>query len=753
MARLSVLRRGAAAVLLLASAVRCAKPRSSGFAADLASVAEGDAHHGYAAGAEAAELFSLGSPAAAGAALSSGHSLAQLRGEDRRARAQSVSARAAIERSQHEGSAISLALNRKLAVLPESEECKCARHNGWTVVAAARAQVLREEAGSDAPAGALKDAADECPCRSALVSAVTQVLQEKLETLTEELGSRTSAALALQRALVSMRLPDALAGELTHELDQSLAKRAKKKTGVEEGKAGNEPAAPASGAEEVSAAAGPAGAAEPDAINVIVNNNMGDSSYNVTFSDALNQSLPYFYGYKYPPAYVRGGQVPFDQPAEPYPWEGGDQKEGMNVIVNVNNYIIPKYEDPWGTPCHTSHCVQMRASGQTQLRASKSRAAARQLQHAAAAAVLLPHGAVKRNAKESSRQRALEKKLDDAVEALRRVGGTQGEHEEGGAATPQGGALEAQRQRLVATARTLEGIARRKAAAIREQGGGAASRQHTARGRGLATKARMTSLFQLVPAAEALASGTKKVSEADVLSHVDEWEEAQRSEMHQEDGFHVISPSHGDMAAASGRGYDGARENDIFGGRASSLVGGKSQKVPDMSQFDVHSMLGHRGGLEEESGSEASQDLMGFYHELAQRTKKKPLKHGPHNLRIGDGEARDDLGNYYDDEAAREGAGHGQHKHDALYDLAVYGKARAKHALHRESAGQARSELTGFYQNLGRGFPKISPDRPRFKSTGEARHALFGQYFASLTHEGRGEHTRGRYAPPLHPLA
>ena len=105
MARLSVLRRGAAAVLLLASAVRCAKPRSSGFAADLASVAEGDAHHGYAAGAEAAELFSLGSPAAAGAALSSGHSLAQLRGEDRRARAQSVSARAAIERSQHEGSA------------------------------------------------------------------------------------------------------------------------------------------------------------------------------------------------------------------------------------------------------------------------------------------------------------------------------------------------------------------------------------------------------------------------------------------------------------------------------------------------------------------------------------------------------------------------------------------------------------------------------------------------------------------------
>lgn len=61
----------------------------------------------------------------------------------------------------------------------------------------------------------------------------------------------------------------------------------------------------------------------------------------------------------------------------------------------------------------------------------------------------------------------------------------------------------------------------------------------------------MTRLFQLVPGvAQALASGSKKVSEADVLNHVDEWEEAQRDEMHAEDGFHVLSPTHGDMAAA-----------------------------------------------------------------------------------------------------------------------------------------------------------------------------------------------------------
>jgi hypothetical protein len=348
-------------VLLLVAAAGAKPLRSSGFEADLASIAEDDTHHGYAAGKEAAELFSLGSSSEAGYALYAGNSLAQLRSDDRRTQAQVASARAAVDRSQHEGSAISLALNRKLAVLPESEECKCAHRNGWAVVTAARAQVLKEEAG--ASADAIKSAADECPCRSALVSAVTQVLQEKLETLTEELGSRTSAALALQRALVSMRLPDALAGELTRELDQSLAKVAKKKTGVE-AEPMKEPAGTKDEAKAGPAAKGPADAAGPDAINVIVNNNMGDSSYNVTFSDVLNQSLPYFYGYKYPPAFVKGGQAPFNQPPAPYPWEGGEGGDkGMAVVVNVNNYILPKYEDPWGTPCLTAHCFQTRASG------------------------------------------------------------------------------------------------------------------------------------------------------------------------------------------------------------------------------------------------------------------------------------------------------------------------------------------------------------------------------------------------------
>ncbi len=74
----------------------------------------------------------------------------------------------------------------------------------------------------------------------------------------------------------------------------------------------------------------------------------------------------------------------------------------------------------------------------------------------------------------------------------------------------------------------------------------------------------------------------------------------------------------------SGRGYAGARENDLVGG--AERAGGRGKKLADMSKFDVHSMLGRRGGLEEESDSEARNDLMGFYNEMAQHTKKKPLK-------------------------------------------------------------------------------------------------------------------------------
>jgi len=237
------------------------------------------------------------------------------------------------------------------------------------------------------------------------------------------------------------------------------------------------------------------------------------------------------------------------------------------------------------------------------------------------------------------------------------------------------------------------------------------------------------------------------LNEADVLSHVDEWEEAQRHEMHDEDGFQLLSPKHGDMAAAAGRGYAGAQENEFVGGRFNAV---ESKTVPDISHLDVHSMLGQRGEMEEESDKEARSDLMGYYHSLQQHVKKKPLKHAGPNRRVGDEEARNDLSAFYDDEAAQEGldvdpeTGLRKGQTDPLYDLAAHGKMQVKHALHRESAGEARSDLTGFMKNLGRGFPKISPDRPRFKSSGEARQDLFGKYFASLTREGRHEHTHGR---------
>jgi hypothetical protein len=342
---------GTLLLVFLVSAASAKPTNSGGFISDLTSVAEGDAHKGYDSGQEAAELWTLGAPEAAGAALARVHSLQQLQREDRTVDAQGTAARLAKEKSKHEGTAISLALNKKLTVLPASEECKCANKNGWAVVTAARAQVLKEEGGASAEE--ITKAADECPCRSALVSAVTQVLQEKLEKLTQELGSKTSAALALQRALVSMRLPDALAGELTRELDQSLAGKALEKTGVAPAAA----APPAQASAAAPGAATPGAQEKPEAINVIVNNNMGDGIANVTFSDVVNQSLPYFYGYRYPSAYIKGGQAPFNSP-QPYKWEGGGGEEGMNVFVNVNNYIMPQ-----NAACVTTRCFLMHAPG------------------------------------------------------------------------------------------------------------------------------------------------------------------------------------------------------------------------------------------------------------------------------------------------------------------------------------------------------------------------------------------------------
>jgi hypothetical protein len=613
--------------VLLAAGVGAAKPGGGGggFLADLSAVAEGNTHHGYDSGKEAAELWRLGDPSAAGAALSAGRTLQQLQGEARHAEVQTADARSAQDKTEREGSAISLALNRKLAVLPENSECTCAHKNGWAVVTAARAQVLKEEGYSGG--GDVKKQADECPCRSALVGAVTEVLQDKLEKLTEELGSSTSAALALQRALVSMRLPDALAGELTKELDQSLAKKAKKKAGVEKTK---EEADPGSEGKEIKTEEGKA-EKEPEAINVIVNNNLGDGGYNVTTSEIVNQSLPYFYGYKYPAAYIQGGQAPFNAP-RPYPWESGKESP-MNLIVNVNNYILPK------EGCYTTRCFRMRAD-KAQLRALKTKRAARHLERSAVSTTAATAAAGSRpDGHESAQQQVLEKKLSSAVDALQKIGleskaEDQRARPRKAAGSQSQGALEQERQRLVQTARALEDVARRKAAAIRESG----ARRDGAKARSVSTKAKMTQLFQMVAGAGgAVARSGKGVSEADVLSHVDEWEEAQRHEMHDEDGFQLLSPEHGDMAAAAGRGYAGAQENEFVGGRFNAVA---SRRVPDISHFDIHSMLGHRGGVEEESDKAARSDLMGYYHSLQQHVKKKPLKHAGPNPRVGDAEVR-----------------------------------------------------------------------------------------------------------------
>ena len=93
-------------------------------------------------------------------------------------------------------------------------------------------------------------------------------------------------------------------------------------------------------------------------------------------------------------------------------------------------------------------------------------------------------------------------------------------------------------------------------------------------------------------------------------------------------------------------------------------------------------MLGHRGGDEEESGKAARQDIMSFYQDLQQHTKKKTLVHAPPNLRIGASEARDDLSNFYEEQAELEGitpdpkTGLKKGQTDPLYELAAHGRAR-----------------------------------------------------------------------------
>ena len=277
---------------------------------------------------------------------------------------------------------------------------------------------------------------------------------------------------------------------------------------------------------------------------------MEDSSYNVTFSDVVNHSLPYFYAYKYPPAYIAGGQAPFATPT-PYAYEGGKESP-MNVIVNVNNYIMPKNEDTWGSPCSTARCFQMHAAGNMQLHASNMQHATGKLEpRQAAVTPAVTPAAAECKAQVAVRQRALAKKLASVVDALKDIrllsnADALTRHAGSAGDARAHTALDEQRQRLVDTARTLEGIARHKAAAIRQQRG----RAHTltpadAHTRALATKAKMTSLFELVLGSGARAlvrhegrsTRATKVDGADVLSHMDDWEEAQRHDMHDESGF------------------------------------------------------------------------------------------------------------------------------------------------------------------------------------------------------------------------
>lgn len=345
----------------------------------------------------------------------------------------------------------------------------------------------------------------------------------------------------------------------------------------------------------------------------------------------------------------------------------------------------------------------------------------------------------KQLARGETKQRVLAKELAAAVDALQRIG-QQGSA--GNQGTAVSSALDEQRQRLVDTARALGDIAQRRAAAIRQHGSPPVEAAEGAHAR--VTKARIVSLLEVGGGrSESAAPSAAAPSEADVLSHVDEWEEAQRHEMHDEAGFAVLSPKHGDMAAAAGRGEAGAQEASLYGSGGSALYAGRARnpRKLDLSHYDVSSMLGHRNDPREElKARDAVADLKAYYSALQAHTKKKALKHGPHNARLADSEARDDLTNFYDDEAAEEGldtdpkTGLKRGQHDALYELAANGRTRTKHALHRESTQQAQQDLNAFYKHLRREM-NVAPPPPRFKPTG------LRAFFGTLSKEGRGGHT------------
>eukprot|EP00960_Hanusia_phi_P074033 768137-Hanusia_phi.AAC.19 len=245
------------------------------------------------------------------------------------------------EKSRMQRDAIAQDLDERLVQDPTALTCKCSHSARWAIVKKAKQELLKEEGTADSV-----DVSNGCPCKSTLVGAVTKVLEQKLSLLEKQLGSRTSAELAMQRALVAMRLPKFLAGDLAKELDQKLAAKAKLNHVKTDDKTEAE-------GEEDEDAEGSRGDV-PD-INVVVNNNLDGEEIqqgnqgNMTFNHDFH---PYFHAYKYPPSYIQGEQEHSSLGKRPY------IRRNYNIVVNVNNFLEPGSRHPLCTSIPCSRIIQ-----------------------------------------------------------------------------------------------------------------------------------------------------------------------------------------------------------------------------------------------------------------------------------------------------------------------------------------------------------------------------------------------------------
>lgn len=387
-------------------------------------------------------------------------------------------------RAQLDGDAISYGLDQKLVSLPP---CKCGKENGWAIVKKARAQVLAEE-GEPA-------SATDCPCGPSVVGAVTDVLEQKLQRLQMELGSKTAASLALRKALVAMRLPTMLSQDLVQELD-SL-----------------------DGLGDKPNATGAAGCADCDeqgsgeaggGIHVTVNTNI-PNGLQEEYEANMTSTQPYFNSYQYPASYLaRPARTTVDE-------DGTGVHKHVNVVVNVNNnfymqgppapamqhcfpHCVHLFKAVPGEKTSTlhaahppparDHAVHTRAHG------TAAHVTQEQKQHAAKvqqkAHVLAeeghkaaatgsgpgPAGNLKRGAagavSEQDKAKALASKIEAAAQQLRAAAGSaraerrgagRGGGEEG--TGKNGEQWEEARRRLVDTALSLERIARQRAERLR----------------------------------------------------------------------------------------------------------------------------------------------------------------------------------------------------------------------------------------------------------------------------------------------